>query len=320
MSTRYFLSDFLSAPARRLGLVGLSCILLLSSANLLAKTVQTKPAGTPAADLSATSRQAALAALPPLMLWVGERPDDVRSWIVGSSRQAKLNSAADNPTPAIQEQRIGIAVLDTTILLRDGSANVRRRQQALRLPPAWYAHSGLRQKIPLLTIVHVDMADDAHKPALNEKQKRIIVNAVTAAATRSPSQVVQLDFEVMHSQKPFLADVVKRSRDALPANVALSITALASWCVGDAWLTDLPADEIVPMAFRMNGDAQRMREVLDQDGRFPRPECQPSLGLSLDEQPWPGKLRSQRLYLYNGNAWSATPIASWSVRLGAFFP
>jgi hypothetical protein len=291
--------------------------LLLSSVNLLAKTAQTKPATAPAAF---ASRQAALAALPPLMLWVGERPDDVRAWIDGSSRQAKLGGATDNPAPAIQEQRIGVAVLDTTILLRDGSANLRRRQQALRLPPAWYAHSGLQQKIPLVTIVHVDMAGDAHKPALNEKQKRTIVNAVTAAATRSPSQVVQLDFEVMHSQKPFLADVVKRSRDALPANVALSITALASWCVGDAWLSDLPADEIVPMAFHMNGDAKHMRDVLDQDGRFPRPECQPSLGLALDEQPWPGKPRSQRLYLFNRNAWSSTPMASWSVRLGAIFP
>ncbi|WP_211461510.1 hypothetical protein [Collimonas silvisoli] len=322
MSTIYFLSDLLSASARRLrriwlGRHGLSCLLLLCSADLLAKPVPAKP---PEAPPAFASRQAALAALPPLMLWVGERPDDVRTWIDGSARQARLNGAETKPAPSNQEQRIGVAVLDTTILLRDGSATVRRRQQALRLPLAWYADNRLQQKTPLVTIVHIDMAGGAHKPALNEKQKRIIVNAVTAAATRSPSQVVQLDFEVMHSQKPFLADIVRRSRDALPANVALSITALASWCVGDAWLSDLPADEVVPMAFRMNGDTKRMREVLDQDGRFPRPECQPSLGLSLDEQPWPDKLRSQRLYLFNRNAWSATPMAGWAVRLGAIFP
>ncbi|GAC1321259.1 MAG: hypothetical protein NVS3B11_12610 [Collimonas sp.] len=292
-------------------------LLLLSSASLLAKTVPPNPAAAEAPPLFA-SRQAALSALPPLMLWVGERPDDVRTWIDGSARQSK--GATDNPAPSIQDQRMGVAVLDTTVLLRDGSASVHRRQQSLKLPPAWYAQNGLQQKAPVVTIVHIEMVRGAHKPALNEKQKQTIVNAVVAAATRSPSQVVQLDFEVMQSQKPFLADVVKRSRDALPANVALSITALASWCVGDAWLADLPVDEVVPTAFHMDGEAKRMRDLLDHDGRFPRPECQPSLGLSLDEQPWPSKLRSQRLYLFNRNAWSATPMASWSVRLGAIFP
>ncbi|AEK61250.1 hypothetical protein CFU_1418 [Collimonas fungivorans Ter331] len=318
LSTIYFLSK----PASRLGLKHcLSCLLLLAgSSALLAKTEPAKPAAAEAAPAFA-SRQAALSALPPLMLWVGERPDDVRAWISGSARQATLKGGADNqPAPSIQEQRMGVAVLDTTILLRDGSASVRRRQQPLQLPPAWYAQNRVQQKAPLVTIVHIDMARGARKPQLNEKQKKIIVNAVVAAAARSPSQVVQLDFEVMHSQKPFLADVVKRSRDALPANVALSITALASWCVGDAWLADLPADEVVPIAFRMSGDAGRMRDVLNQEGRFPRPECQPSLGLSLDEQPWPNKLRSQRLYLFNRNAWSGTPMAGWAVRLGAIFP
>lgn len=316
MSTIYYPSQ----PARRshrLQHCLLCALLLLGSTNLLAKTELPKPAAAEATPVF-TSRQAALSALPPLMLWVGERPDDVRTWIDGSARQGK--GAADNPAPSIEDQRMGVAVVDTTVLLRDGSASVRRRQQSLKLPPAWYAKSGLQQKAPVVTIVHIEMARGAHKPALNERQKRTIVNAVVAAAKRSPSQVVQLNFEVMHSQKPFLADVVKRSRDALPANVALSITALASWCVGDAWLADLPADEIVPTAFHMDGEAKRMHDVLDHEGRFPRPECQPSLGLSLDEQPWPSKLRSQRLYLFNRNAWSGTPMAGWSVRLGAIFP
>jgi hypothetical protein len=315
LSTTYFLP----APVPRLRLKhGLCCLLLLAGSTLLAKTEQATAAEAPPAF---ASRQAALAALPPLMLWVGERPDDVRTWVGGSARQAKLKGGADNqPVPPVQDQRMGVAVLDTTILLRDGSASVRRRQQPLQLPPAWYAQNGVQQKAPLVTIVHIDMARGARKPQLNEKQKRTIVNAIVAAAARSPSQVVQLDFEVMHSQKPFLADVVKRSRDALPDNVALSITALASWCVGDAWLADLPADEIVPIAFRMAGDAGRMRDVLNHEGHFPRPECQPSLGLSLDEQPWPDKLRSQRLYLFNRNAWSGTPMAGWAVRLGAIFP
>jgi hypothetical protein len=320
-----FLESILNAPyslsqtARRMQLkYCLSCLLLLTTNHtLLAKNTSVK---TSVAASAFASRQAALSALPPLMLWVWERPDDIRTWLGNSARPSKSAETTDAPAAAMQAQRIGVAVLDTTVLLRDGSATIKRRQQPLRLPPEWYAAGGLLPKAPVVTVVHIDMARGAHKPALNERQKKTIIKAVVAAAARSPSQVVQLDFEVVHSQKPFLADVVQRSRAALPENVALSITALPSWCVGDAWLADLPVDEIVPMAFRMTTDGKRMREILDQDGRFPRPECQPSLGLSLDEQPWPNKLRSQRLYLFNRVAWSATPMASWSVRLGSFLP
>ena len=312
----------ITTPARRLSLKHwLACALLLaSSADMFAKGVDAPPSTTSTTTPAPTpfaSRQAALAALPPLMLWVWERPDDVRTWLNSNDITAKAAESRAKSRSSLQDQRIGVAVLDTTIMLRDGVANVRRRQQPLQLPATWYSKTGLQQKAPVVPIVHIDMARGKHKPVLNEKQKKTIVSAVLAAAARSPSQVVQLDFEVMHSQKPFLAEVVRSSRAALPDNVALSITALASWCVGDAWLSDLPADEIVPMAFRMASDTRHMRAILDDDGRFPRPECQPSLGLSLDEQPWPAKLRSQRLYLFNRNAWSATPMASWSVRLGS---
>lgn len=298
-----------------------TCCGLLLLAGSQAVPAKSIPVKTPAPAPAFATRQAALAALPPLMLWVWERPDDTRSWLANSTRSSKSTEAGDAAAGAdLQAQRIGVAVLDSTVLLRDGSATVRRRQQALRLPPEWSASGRLLPKAPLVTIVHIDMASGAHKPLLNERQKQTIVRTVTAAAKRSPSQVVQLDFEVMHSQKPFLADIIRRSRAALPDNVALSITAQPSWCVGDAWLADLPVDEVVPMAFRMTGDVKRTQEILIHDGRFPRPECQPSLGLALNEQPWPDKLRSQRLYLFNRAAWSATPMASWSVRLGAFLP
>jgi len=309
-------SNYFSSTARRLQLT--SCLLLLAAC----PTPQAKniPAKAPATAPAFASRQAALAALPPLMLWVWDKPDDVRTWLANSARASK-SAGTDNAASAeLPAQRVGVAVLDSTILLRDGSATVRRRQQALRLPPEWSAAGRLLPTAPLVAIVHVDMARGAHKPALNQRQKQRIVRAVIAAAKRSPSQVVQLDFEVMHSQKPFLADVIRRSRAALPGNVALSVTALPSWCVGDAWLADLPVDEIVPMAFRTTGEGNRTQEILINEGRFPRPECQPSLGLSLNQQPWPEKLRSQRLYLSNHAAWSATPMASWSVRLGAFLP
>ena len=67
-------------------------------------------------------------------------------------------------------------------------------------------------------------------------------------------RVVQLGFEVRQLQRAFSSAVVQDVRRQLPADTALSITALASWCAGDYWLHDLPADEIVPMARRMGRD------------------------------------------------------------------
>jgi len=42
----------------------------------------------------------------------------------------------------------------------------------------------------------------------------------------------------------------------------LSITALASWCAGDPWITGLPIDEAVPMLFRLGPDTRNIDAFL----------------------------------------------------------
>lgn len=98
----------------------------------------------------------------------------------------------------------------------------------------------------------------------------------------------------------------------------LSITALASWCIGDKWLTQLTPgtiDEAVPMLFRMGPDAANVARFLRSGEDFPVAACRESLGLSTDESLsqllLSGKLaagseplRDKRIYVFAPRAWA----------------
>ena len=155
----------------------------------------------------------------------------------------------------------------------------------------------------MIPVVHVDASWRA-PPALDDAQAAIIVDQVLQATQRTNSQVVQLDFEVRRSQRPFLAAVIKSIRARLPRDKALSMTALASWCAGDYWLAHLPADEIVPMAFRMARDDKQIRNFLAQHGRFQRERCKDAIGTSTDE-PVLG-IRASRRYFFSPVPWTQT--------------
>jgi len=80
-----------------------------------------------------------------------------------------------------------------------------------------------------------------------------VARAVSEAAAGNAVAAVQVDFDARQSQREWYAGVLRRSvRAEMPAQMPLSMTALASWCSYDgAWLRSLPVDEAVPMLFRM---------------------------------------------------------------------
>ncbi len=229
----------------------------------------------------APAPHAGLAALPPRLLWAWERPEDLRGLPPGT----------------------GVAWLATSVRLRGEGVELHPRAQPLRVSPGTV----------LLPVLHVD-ADPRDHPALNAVQQDAIVAAALRLVHGQQPPALQLDFEVRRSQRPFLAEVVRALRARLPPRVALSMTALASWCAGDAWLDALPADEIVPMAFRMDRDDHALRALLARDGRFPRPRCQQAAGTATDEPAVVG-LRVARRYHFSPqpwtrDQWTALPPAS----------
>lgn len=226
-----------------------------------------------AGDAPRAAAARALAALPPTMLWAWERPEDLR-WL-----------AAD----------AGVAYVAVTVELAGAQTRLRRRAYPLLVRP----------DTAVVPMVHVDASWHA-PPVLDTGQRDLIVGELLAAARGASARVVQLDFEVRQSQRAFLAEVVREARRRLPADVALSATALASWCAGDYWLADLAADEIVPMAFRMARDDAPIRALLAARGRFPRARCAGALGMATDEAPI--RAAAARRYFFSPRAWDQ---ATW---------
>ena len=221
-----------------------------------------------------TARQhPALAKLPAAMLWAWERPEDLR-WL---------------------PPNVGVAYVASTILLRG--------EDALVHPRAWPLL--LARGTATVPVLHVD-ASWRTPPALSERQTARITQELLRLARRSSHQVVQLDFEVRRSQRTFLANTIAAIRSQLAPDIALSVTALASWCLDDYWMQDSHADEIVPMAFRMGAEQHALRQRLLQQHGFTRARCGTAIGLSTDEPMM--AVNAARHYFFSPRPWTA---ASW---------
>ena len=207
-----------------------------------------------------------LAALPRVTLWAWERREDLH---------------------ALNTRRFAVAYLDQTLTIGLTVASQPRRD--LLVFPA------SATRIP---VVRIEAPPNA---ILNAENRRDAVDAILRSAREPGIAALQVDFDATRSQRPFYRDLLVDLRARMPANLPLSITALASWCSFDDWLRGLPVDEAVPMMFRMEPDRRRAPPNLD-DFRIREPLCQTSVGVSTTE-PWPSGLDGKRIYIFADNGW-----------------
>jgi hypothetical protein len=197
----------------------------------------------------------------------------------------------------INPQKTSIAFLDQTLYVRD-QVTVVPRLQPLRIP------SGTN----LISVVRIEMPGGRASPSEAVKEK--IIAALLHSANRNQISALQIDFDAVQSQRNFYRDVLMKLRRQMPPTMPLSITALASWCAGDDWISDLPVDEAVPMFFRMGRD----RGLFNSSSIIREPRCLGSLGVSNDE-PWPLDHSRKRLYVFNPRQWTPTAVANISARV-----
>jgi hypothetical protein len=93
------------------------------------------------------------------------------------------------------------------------------------------------------------------------------------------------------------------------------MTALASFCVGDRWLKDLPVDEAVPMVFRMGIDSERIKNLLT-GGDFSEALCRRSYGVALDEPVRTSFDKQRRVYVFNARSWTPAGVSLLEERFG----
>ncbi len=192
----------------------------------------------------------------------------------------------------IKPQEVGVAFLAQTVYLRGGRTLVRPRLQPVGVPPG-----------TTLTAVARLEPDRIEAPALSPQQRAEVVSAVLQLARLAGVSSLQIDFDATASEREFYRQLLIDLRRQLPPSFGLSITALASWCTYDDWISGLPVDEAVPMLFRMGRDNESVRHYLESGKDFRPALCRQSLGLSTDE--WPGILRpKRRLYVFHPGTWS----------------
>ena len=209
---------------------------------------------------------------PRLIFWAWERPEDLRF---------------------LDPQTEGVAFLTATIELLPDTVKIQPRLQPLRIPP----------EMPLVAVVRI-YSHPATPAALDEQQRSQTLDALVAATRQSKVVALQIDFDARESERAFYARLLQGLRAKLGPAYPISITALASWCIGDRWIHDLPVNEAVPMLFSMGKDEVLIRHYLGTAGRFPEPLCRGSLGISTGES-WPGLVGHRtRVYIFNPNAWT----------------
>jgi hypothetical protein len=209
---------------------------------------------------------ARLAALPRVTLWAWERREDLH---------------------ALDTRQFAVAYLDQTLTI-GLTVSSQPRRDLLVFPTS-------ATRIP---VVRIEAPPSA---TLNAQNRSDAVDAILRSARESGIAALQVDFDATRSQRQFYRDLLIDLRSRMPANLPLSITALASWCSFDDWIGNLPVDEAVPMMFRMEPDRSRAPPNLD-DFRIREPLCGSSAGVSTTE-PWPHDLDGKRIYIFADNGW-----------------
>lgn len=167
---------------------------------------------------------------------------------------------------------------------------------------------------PETALVHVQI-DDRAPPRWTPMLRRRVAGAVLHFARAIPARRVQIDFEVRRSQQAILIDLIGDVRHGLPHDVALSMTALASWCQED-WLHTLPVDEIVPMLFRMGRGDSAIRAAI-ATGDWHDPACRHALAVSVDT-PIAEAPAGRRVYLFDPRSWTKTDFDSARHQVGGW--
>ncbi len=220
---------------------------------------------------NASPSLAPLEGLPPLMLWAWERPEDLRAL----------------------DESIGVAFLSQTITLHGHRVSVQPRRQPLRVAPG--------ARLMAVTRIEIGPGNVAPDPQTIEQVAALIATTRTAPRVAA----VQVDFDARTSERDYYRSLLLALHARLDG-VPLSITALASWCVGDRWLQDLPIEEAVPMLFRMGPSDEHYRGLAEspRDGAG---VCRRAVGVSLDEPLRVGRAK-RRLYVFSPRSWTEHTI------------
>ena len=215
---------------------------------------------------------------PRQVLWVWERAEDLEF---------------------LDPRQFAVAFLAQTLILKNDEVVFNPRHQPMKVAPA----------VKLIAVTRIESRKTTGLPtALSASQRAKLVELVLRTLDLNNVSAVQIDFDAAVSEREFYRSLLQDLRAKLPNNIPLSMTALASFCVGDRWLDDLPVDEAVPMIFRMGTDERTIKSFLRNGNDFHEPLCRRSYGVSVDEPVAMNFENSRRQYIFNVRAWTESDV------------
>lgn len=222
---------------------------------------------------------------PVIILWAWERPEDLEF---------------------LDASRYAVAFLAQTLILKEDEVVFSPRRQTLKVSP----------QMKLIAVTRIESQKTTNqRAALTQMQRERLVNLILKTLELDHVSAIQIDFDAAVSERDFYRELLHRLRQRLPDEVPLSMTALASFCIGDRWLQGMPVDEAVPMIFRMGADDQTIKNILAGGEDFREPLCQRSYGIAMDEPLEKKFPASRRVYIFNDHSWQAADLGPVSERI-----
>ena len=209
-----------------------------------------------------------LAGFPRVFLWAWERPENLEY---------------------LDPRMAGVAVLAKTLTLEDSRVTARPRMQPIRLPAG----------ICAIAVIRIE----TRSAILDDGIRREAIRHILDSARTTGAAGIQIDFDAVASERAFYRNLLAELRPQLPSGMKLSITALASWCMYDDWISGLPVDEAVPMLFRLGVEDAGARGFLRSGKDFRAARSRFSMGISTDEPP-PRSPGNRRIYVFNPKPWT----------------
>jgi hypothetical protein len=183
----------------------------------------------------------------------------------------------------VDPRAAGVAYLSRTVAWRQGRVTSRPRFEPLELPAG----------TPVMAVVRLE----SFAPPLPDAGR--IAAEILRDAANPAVRAVQIDFDARRSERAWYGTLLEMLHRRIDPAKPLSITALASWCLGDPWVRTLPVSDAVPMLFRLGaGEPRELR------GDFSTAVCRSSVGVSTDEIPY-AIPHARRIFIFDPHAWTA---------------
>lgn len=216
--------------------------------------------------------------MPHKILWAWERPEDLRF---------------------VDPEDIGVAFLAQTLFLEKENVVPKPRRQPLDVAPETY----------MIAVTRIETnKEGAKRPTYDDEMIGKVVLLIKRTLDLPDVKAVQVDFDAVVSERPFYRSVTRKLKGDIPPETPLTMTALASWCTGDAWFNDFPVDEAVPMVFQMGADSDKIKTYLRNGNDWTEPLCRGSYGISLDEGRFDGMRDGRRMYYFKNLPWAAADL------------